>query len=94
LGFVSEIEAGKSIEVSYRDGKLVKGQFSGMAVVPTEDYVKSYAEAREKIKEEIRLPALSEPILIIFKSGENAEGDFLGFDFARIIIRENRQVKL
>jgi hypothetical protein len=31
LGFVSEIERGKSIEVSIRDGKLVQGKFSGRA---------------------------------------------------------------
>jgi hypothetical protein len=53
-----------------------------------EDYVKRYGEACEIIKEELPLPAVNEKLLIIFKSGQNAEGDFLGFDFERIVIRE------
>jgi len=90
---VYTIMPGTHIYVLLRSGARVKGEYLELVCVPAEEYAASYANCREKIKEEIMLPELGETVTVIDKTGKQYELGFLGFDYGTILFRFERMGK-
>jgi len=85
---VVAVGPGTPVDVSLRDGGQLSGKYVGLVPVPPEQYADSFARSREGNGSE-HVPALGSPVTVTLQSGKQQQGELLGFDGHRLVIRES-----
>ena len=81
---VETVKPGKKITIFLNDGNSVSGRYIGFEHIPADEYTEKYDEGREKLRDEVLLPAISENITLITESGKEHKCEFQGFDSRHI----------
>jgi hypothetical protein len=91
------LKPGTNITLHLKSGEVIKGKCISFVSVLRKGYADLYAGAKDRIKDEVVLPALGEKINIVKKTGTSLmpefsrmeEAEFLGFDYGGIRVWES-----
>ncbi len=79
------IKPGTVVHVVLRDGSRLRGRYAGTQPVRREKYSERYAESRARQHKIAVLPPLGEPIIVTLTTDDRLQGEFLGFDYQRLV---------
>jgi hypothetical protein len=90
------LKPGTNLTLYLKSGRYEKGKCIGLLHAPRKGYAEIYAEVRDRIKDDMVLPALGERITVVkvrWASGKpetsrTEEVEFLGFDYGGISVWE------
>jgi len=90
---LKSIRTGKKTRIYLHSGTTYTGEFLGLESIPEEKYVLKYAEARENIMNETKLPAIGDTLKFLAypninypERGTQFGGEFIEFDYGYIFI--------